>query len=550
MTNLGATLQSLGHLREAAARHRQALALNPRYAEAHSNLAATLAALGQFDEAIEHAQAAISVKPNFMNPYVHGAFAEADRGRLDAAIEWLDRIPSNVGGSPLVLMARAEVLSRCVRFEEAVAVCNKAIALDATLGEAYLCLGKSLDALERTVEAIEAFDQAASLMPNPAESMARKGAALITLAREKDGLDCLECASRFDPFSATVQYIRAAALEFRVSQRDISRMEGLLAGEATPSPIDRMQIHFALGGSYLRNSAGADAFRHLNAGNRVKRSTLVYDVEKEERRMSAIADAFPAALFDGTSSWGDASELPVFVIGMPRSGTTLIEQILAAHPQIHGMGELRHFDSVARELAMRSTKTYPACVPLLAPTDFRALGRKYLQRLGTPPAGAARVVDKMPLNGLYAGLIALALPGARIICARRDPLDTCLSCYSMLFSTGQDFTYDMYELGRYHRGYSALTNHWRSVMPASSFIEVEYESVVEDLEGAARRLIEFVGLPWSSDCLRFFESTRPVGTASVLQVRRPLYASSVRRSRQFREELGPLIDALATAVPD
>ena len=214
--------------------------------------------------------------------------------------------------------------------------------------------------------------------------------------------------------------------------------------------------------------------------------------------MKSIADHFTAKALKRLAGGGAKSELPVFVMGMPRSGTTLVEQILASHPKIHGAGELRFLGNVAS-----STGAYPEMLANLTPERAEALGRAYLASVEPLAGGKSRVVDKMPSNFIMAGLIPLILPQARIIHVWRNPVDNCLSCYSRLFSKEQLFTYDMAELGQFYRAYERLMDHWRAVLPPDRFIETRYEDMVADQEAESRRLVEFVGLPWSAACLRF-----------------------------------------------
>jgi hypothetical protein len=261
--------------------------------------------------------------------------------------------------------------------------------------------------------------------------------------------------------------------------------------------------------------------------------------------MEAVARVFTPALLAGAVADDESSDLPVFVIGMPRSGTTLVEQILASHPDIHGAGEL---GTMGRLAAAIKPPGFPAAVCGLDAADRAAIGRRYLDRVRPLAAGRSRVVDKMPGNFVFAGLIRLALPRARIIHCRRDPVDTCLSCYQRLFLGEQGFTYDLGELGRFYRSYLRLMAHWRQMMPPDRFIEVDYEEVVDDVEGQARRLIDFCGLEWNESCLEFHRNERQVRTASVNQVRQPIYRGSVGRWRRHEAHLGPLLAALGTAV--
>jgi hypothetical protein len=235
------------------------------------------------------------------------------------------------------------------------------------------------------------------------------------------------------------------------------------------------------------------------------------------------------------------------VVGMPRSGTTLIEQILASHPDVTGAGELS-----ALRLAVEGMGPFPDWLEALDDSDtpeatLRQCGQNYLARVAPLAHGRSRLVDKMPGNFMYAGLIPLILPGAKIIHVRRDPVDTCLSCYTKLFGGQQPFAYDQTELGVFYGQYEKLMAYWRTVLPSSSFIEIEYEAVVDDLETEARKMIAFLGLPWDDACLNFHENRRVVRTASVNQVRQPIYRTSKGRWHAYAQYLGPLLKTLDVA---
>ena len=247
---------------------------------------------------------------------------------------------------------------------------------------------------------------------------------------------------------------------------------------------------------------------------------------------------------------GDPTQVPIFVLGLPRSGTTLVEQILASHPAIYGAGEVKHFARALDALQARDgiRAGDPEMIRYLSGHQLSRLGRDYADALATHAPSATRIVDKMPANMLHVGLIRLALPNARIIHVSRHPVDTCFSLFSTLFVEGQLYAYDLEELGRYHRAHQALRQHWREVLAPGSMLEVRYEDVVDDLEGQARRLIAHCGLAWNDACLSFQTAPRLVQTASASQVRQPIYRSSVGRWRSYEAQLGPLLDELGSAM--
>ncbi len=289
------------------------------------------------------------------------------------------------------------------------------------------------------------------------------------------------------------------------------------------------------------------AFAHLLKGNSLKRREVKYDEPGYEQTFREIAEAFDAKLFERLANAGDPSSVPIFVLGLPRSGTTLVEQILASHPQVYGAGELKNLHRIANSVPGPDGRPvpYPACVSLLDADALRRLGQAYLASLPSVPEGKTRITDKTPSKFAYVGLIRLILPNAKIIHTMRDSVDTCLSCFSKLFSSGQEFTYDLAELGCYYRWYHELMDHWRSMLPAGAMLDVAYEDIVEDLPRQARRLTDYCDLPWDDACLNFHETKRSISTASNVQVRRPLYRTSLGRWRRYESHLGPLLAELA-----
>lgn len=306
-------------------------------------------------------------------------------------------------------------------------------------------------------------------------------------------------------------------------------------------------LHFSLGkvrddlGEYTR------AFEHYLEANRLKRAGIEYDEARQARFFRDFIRYCNAEFLRAHAGTGAASELPVFIVGMSRSGTTLVEQILGSHPEVHGAGEL-HFLRRCLRVELGPTDSddeLPARLASLDAAGLRRVGERYAAALAELAPAARRITDKLPGNMALVGLIHLTLPRARIIHCVREPLDTCVSCFSKLFTTGHAFSYDLRELGRFYRLYQELMHHWQTVLPLGRMLEVRYEDVVADMEGQARRLLEFCGLPWNAACLRFHENRRTVRTASLAQVRQPIYSGSVGRWRRYEKYLAPLQEALA-----
>ena len=275
-------------------------------------------------------------------------------------------------------------------------------------------------------------------------------------------------------------------------------MEALALNPASLSGEEQMQLHFALGKVLADLGRHEESFGHLIAGNAIKRRQTTYDETAVLAAFDRIRAVFTPELMRAKAGQGDPSRVPVFIFGMPRSGTTLVEQIVASHPSVYGAGELTDLIDVVADLGGPGGvfADFPETVRAMSGAQLSDVGARYLDRITAMAPAVARITDKMPANFRFAGLIHLALPNARIIHTRRDPVDTCLSCFSILFGGDQPHTYDLGELGRYYRAYAALMEHWRRVLPPGVMLEVQYEEVVADLDRQARRIVEHCGLHW------------------------------------------------------
>jgi tetratricopeptide (TPR) repeat protein len=401
------------------------------------------------------------------------------------------------------------------RFNAAAARYKAALELNADHADAHNNLGNILKHQGSFDDAMAHYDKAIAIRPAYAEAHLNRSEIKTFTSGDAD----------------------LAALEALTARTDLSDEKALL-------------VEFALGKA-LEDTGDFDrAFEHLREGNARKRRLVVYNEEPSFHLIRRVAKVFDRSLLDRLQGAGDPSQVPVFVLGMPRSGSTLVEQILASHPQIHGAGELTDFAMAATSVlnAARPGVPFPECVPNLDRAVLQRIGEAYLARLPVPPDGKTRIVDKLPSNFLAIGLIRLALPNARIIHTVRDPVDTCVSCYSKLFANGHPFTYDLGELGRHFRHYRGLMDHWQTVVTPGAILDVSYEAIVDDLEGEARRLIEYCGLPWDDRCINFHSTSRQVRTASSVQVRKPLFRSSLQRWRRYEAGIAPLLSELGAIV--
>lgn len=497
--NLGVAFTAARRLSDAAETYRKSLALEPNAVEVNANLAAVLSAQGQDEDAIGCLKAAIRLKPDSLD----------------------------------LNMTLASTCLRVARFAEAAEAYRAALVLQPDLAEAHCGLGEALGALDRHEEAAACFEQALKTAPEVAVVHYNYGSALTFLGRMDEATRAFETAVALAPDVPSYRYALMALQQVSADDPNLKALEAMGASAARYPAWEQAELHVALAGAYDGLGRYEQAFAQLAKGNAIKRKLVRYGEGKTLAVLTETAAKFTPAFLAAHRGEGDSDRRPVFVIGMPRSGTSLVEQILASHPAVFGAGE----QAILPELV---GPDFPS-----AAYDWRALGQAYVARLQALAPGAARIVDKMPGNFVYAGLIHLALPNARIIHVQRDPLDTCLSCYSKLFSGTVNYTYDLAELGHYYRAYETLMAHWRSALPQTTLLEISYEALIADLESEARRLIAHCGLDWNPGCLAFHKTRRTVRTASAIQVRRPLYQSAVGRAKAYLPWLGPLQAALA-----
>lgn len=556
--NLGVTLNEQGRPLEALAVYRRAIELQPACAEAHNNIGVILRALAQLPTAIEALRRAIDLKPDYAEAHNNLGLALADAGRLAeaqnafrAALQLRPNYAhalSNLGSVQKELGdLRGAVLSTC-----------RAIQLKPDYAGAYNNLGSALKDLGRNPEALACYEKAASLrLPDFETPCVNKSLLLLELGRRDEALQASDEALRVNARSGAAWHARSEMKRFSADDPDLPRMEALLQESAARGMRleHRIDLQFALGKAWMDAGDAQRAFAHLHAANRLRRSTLSYDSRAQSEWMQRIAQLITPDWLTRHGDAGCPSELPIFVVGMPRSGTTLIEQILASHPAVHGAGELPLLWQLVDALAGPPAhahgprSAYPHSVGALSDEDLTRLGERYVERLQAHAPGRLRIVDKLPSNFLFAGLIHRMLPNARIVHCRRDPMDTGLSCYTKNFRSGLSFSFDLREIGLFYRDYETLMDHWRQNLPAERFMEVPYETLVGELESEARRLVAFCGLAWDPACVQFHSNPRHVSTFSAEQVRRPLYRDSIGRWRRYAQHLEPLREALGIQRP-
>lgn len=564
---LAASLAATGDLAAAARQYAEAGAISPDDAGLHAEHARVLEGLGRPDQARAEYERALQLHPGL-------AEARAGLARLDSA----GGAAGDVQASAAVasVLDRAEARLRAMDFDGAVELARDAVvrAPESTRARRLLAsalfpkgetreaadllarvledvpddlrtrldLAVCLQGLGRLDDATRHFEVAVEMSPGSLEALSRLGNAYANGGRLDDARRTFESLLAIEPAMAGAHYELATLKRFEAGDPQIEQMREVMAS----GRLDVRQqatLCFALGRALDQVGELDEAMACFHRGNRLKRDLTDFSLEDERARVDAIREAYTDDAPAGAT--GDPSELPVFIVGMPRSGSTLVEQILAAHPGVHGAGELNELAWVLKDLApwLPADDRLPEAAPRLPAEAWGELGRRYLGHLRRYDDDALRIVDKMPFNYLHVGAIRRMLPRARIIHTVRDPRDTCVSCYLTSFRHARGFSFDMADLAGTWRLYDELMSHWRDVCP-DAFLDVRYEDLVDDTESGARRLIDYLGLEWDDACLRFSESTRTVTTASRAQVRSPVYRTSIGRWRRYADHLAPLIDAL------
>jgi tetratricopeptide (TPR) repeat protein len=578
----GLTLRCQGKLDDAAAAFRQALHLRPDCAAAHAHLGLTLKMQRQVDEAVWHCREAVRLDPDLAEAHQALGQALGAQGKLAEAVAAFHQVLRVRPDFAEAFLGLGTALREQGHLERAILYLREALRLMPDLAEAHCQLGLALADQGDLELAAAAYREALRLRPDSVAALSHLGILLEELGRAEEGRTLLEQALRLDPADFQVHvhhgmslvnqgrfaqarnhFLQALAIQpdcaaayyslardsnHPFTAEEIDRIKALLRQEFLPLR-DRINLHFALARVYDRARDFAEAFAHCDQGNARKKELLqlqgtAFQAEAHARFIDRLIAFFQPGYFRQVQSFGSDSELPVFIIGMPRSGTSLVEQILASHPAVFGAGEIRNLKQFVTELPaeLATPADYPECLARLDREGAARLAGQYLAGLRRLGGEKPRVTDKVPMNFHNLGLIATLFPRARIIHCRRDPRDVCWSCYFQNFRE-VPFACDLKELGAYYRQYERLMAHWRAVLPVAVF-EVCYEDLVADPERLSRELIAFCGLPWHEGCIQFYETRRVVRTASNMQVRQPVYRKAVGQWKNYEAHLGPLLEAL------
>ncbi len=434
------------------------------------------------------------------------------------------------------------------RLPEAEAAVRHLLKIESENPKNWVLLGNVCARMMRQADALVAFEEAARLNPGEVRLPLSIGHLLKTLGRRRECEAAYKNCLDLDPSFGEAYWSLADLKNYVFSEAEIAAMQALLKGDGGDD-VDQAHLHFALGRAHEHKKDYAAAFEHYAIGNARRRKTVPFDIERFEDKTRRVRECFDSAFFAQRVKAGHADSSPIFIVGLPRSGSTLVEQILASHSSVEGTFELPNVLTIVREFdhANPQHDAYPESVRAVPPEQFAMLGRRYLDETAPIRTGRAHFIDKMPNNFSHVGLIHSMLPKATVIDVRRHPMDCCFSTFKQYFAEGQSFSYDLETLGRYYRCYLSLMDHWDQVLPGN-VLHLGYEALVRDPQTQIRRLLTHCGLEYEPGCLAFHETRRPVRTASAEQVRQPLYASGVGYWRHFEAQLEPLRRALGDAL--
>jgi tetratricopeptide (TPR) repeat protein len=512
--NLGTLLQLQNRIDEAEHALRKAIAQNPRYIDARNNLASLLSAQKKDVDALRVLGEALKIEPKNVQTLLITARIQLRRGNLVASEQGARAALVEQADNAEALTILGQVLHETDRYEEALEVLERAVQANPNNPEALNFYGVALKSVGRLGEAREQM----------LEALRKNGSILGAYANVSDLID----------------FSKGEGEEL------FSRMTEIFESAENPDADPYLPLHFAYGKALEDRGEYKAALNHYIVGGRMKRAQLSYNEAETFEFFDAIREAFPKKVFKDHPYKGLQDDRPVFIVGMPRSGSTLVEQILASHPDIYGAGEVKYLSQALGQIRDRfpSLPKFPQMMGKIGAAQLDIIAKKYLSALTGGSGSAKRVTDKLLTNYFFVGLLHLLYPNARFINTVRNPIDTCLSGFTKLFKDDMPHSYNLEELGRYYGKYRQLMEHWQKVLPKGVLKAVQYEDVVADTEKEARALIDFIGLEWDQVCVDFHKSDRPVKTASVAQVRRPIFNTSLKRWEKYGDGLQPLIDAI------
>ena len=537
--NIGIIFLEQDKLDEALVHFSKALVLKPDYAEALYNLGNCYRAMGKLDDAIACFRKAVVLVPDDAESHFNLGAALTAKGKLNEAItsfrKTVDLKPDDGGA----YYALGKIFYTLSKLDDAIACFRKAVALKPDDANFYNHLGIVLNLQGYQEEAITSFRQALTLKPDSAEVYSNLGCVVREFGMRDDAIACFKKALALKPEYAGAYAGLSSVVKFTEVDDVLQTMEHLY-NKKDISEADRINLGFALGKAFEDLREYDRSFDFILEANRLKRKSLEYSPEDEQEFFEKIKKIFSAEFFVDPPGTGYQDKTPIFILGMPRSGTSLAEQILASHPLVFGAGELTVLEKLVNGISINGTKLdFPESILSLDRDAFERIGPDYIKNIRKYSKDAEHITDKMPYNFLHVGLIKTVLPAAKVIHCVRNPMDTCFSIFKRIFAGTFGYAYNMAEIGQYYNLYRDLMAHWEKVLPGFMYT-LRYEEMVLDQYDQTKNLLDFCGLPWDEACLNFHKKERKTTTASFTQVRQPIYKDSVELWKRYESRLEPL----------
>ena len=521
----------------------QAQTIEPGNLRARAGAAEAAAMAGDLETAQAGFVSALALAPANPDLIISLARLQDAQGQTDEAEDTLRRACRDYPGETALWLALGRALQAWDRIEEAHTLYQEARVTHPGAFELLAEFADTTYQMRDLDSARDLYRQLLQVEPKNPSVRNSLGQVLASLGDEAEARQLFRDLIQDEPLFGEPWLNIARARHFTgIDDPDIRQMRSVLKRRQM-NPSQTLYVHFALGKALDDCKDYDQAFFHYDKGNGLRRRELQFDADEVERQFDRLIEWFSPKLMETLSQKGSSKTQPLFIVGMPRSGTTLLEQVLCAHRDMGTAGELRDLARIARNVAQSNEKPWPECITEASGSSLQAMASEYLAALELRAPGSVRVIDKMPQNFLHVGFAALLFPDATVVHCTRDPLDTCLSNYFQIFPRGIDFAYGLPELGRYYRNYQRLMSHWQALL-GERLVTVRYEQLVSDPEPVLRTLLKTIGLPWDPACLSHQNTVQRVDTLSLYQVRQPLNTGSTKRWRNYEKYLGPLREAL------
>ena len=539
LNNLGNIQTEMGKLDEAIKSYNQALVIEPNYIEVHNNLGNILNDLGELDEAVEHYEKAIAFNPDYAEAHNNLGSTLNDLGQLDSAVEHYEKA---IVINPDYAEAHNNLgttLKAFGQFDKAIENFIKALTINPNFADALFNLGVSYYDLGQTDEALNSYRQALSISPDFAEAHSNLGLILQELGQSDEALNSYVNALAIDPDNAEFHRNLSTVKHYKQDDTQLTHMQSLLSNNNL-NESERINFCFALAKAYEDLGKKGELFKILNEGNQLRKKELNYSIESDLKKHTTYKKIFKLAITE-PSSYKPLAVRPIFIVGMPRSGTTLVEQIISSHHKVHGAGELPTLDNLIAPIF----DAYLSNNDALSEKNFLNIRQGYLQyHLSNINSYEGIITDKMPTNFENIGFILKAFPEAKIIHLKRDSMAICWSIYQRYFPNGGlGFPYDMDDLARFYISYEEMMAFWHELFP-SQIYDINYENLTTNQEVETRKLLDYCDLDWDENCLNFYNNKQAAKTASSLQVKEKMYQGSSEIWKKYESQLKPLINAL------